>query len=159
MLATLEMSAVFEKPPATVLNAFCNCSGVKAFAEDHAGLRQIVDRIAPAIEKQRMAGGDGLASADRPAADDAIQHGVVGQEPPPFTKRQIISPVGIEDMTAVERRRPIVEPRIADGVPRYTRGLIGFVQHGRPAHGSRHSWRRADKPLLYCCFTSICSAL
>src|SRR5262249_50856136 len=100
----------------------------EAAAEDHARLTEIVDRVASAVEKQRVAGGDGLPSAKRPAANHAIQYVAVRQESSAFTERQIVSPIGVENMPPVEGRRPIIETRVAGGEPLVSSGLISLVQ-------------------------------
>src|SRR5262249_4175939 len=101
--------------------------GSEATAKDHARLRQVADGVAPAVEQERIAGGDGLAPAERPAADDAIQESVARQEPASLAERQIVSPIGVEDVPPVKRRWSIVEPGVAEGVPGVPGGLIGFV--------------------------------
>src|SRR5207244_3406945 len=47
---------------------------------------------------------------------------------PPLTERQFVSPIGIEDMPAVERRRSIVETGIAVGEPLVRSVLSSTVQ-------------------------------
>src|SRR5205823_10303861 len=97
--------------------------GGEAAEEDHAGLSEIVDRVASATEKERIAGADCLASAERPAANDPIQQPAFRQEAPSLTERQVVSPIGIEEMPAIEGRWPIVETCVAHGEPLVSSGL------------------------------------
>src|SRR5262245_31230127 len=75
-----------------------------------------------------MAGRNGFASTDRPAADQAIQQTAARQESTPLAERQIVGPISIKDVSPVEGRWSIVEPIIAEGVPGISGGLIGFIQ-------------------------------
>ena len=74
----------------------------KATEEIHARLRKIVNSVASTIEEQWMAGGDSLAPAYRPAANDTIQHTATVKELASLAERQIIGPIGIEHMPPVE---------------------------------------------------------
>src|SRR5262245_53735089 len=107
---------------------FLQLLGCEAASEDNARLREIVDRIASAIEKERIAGRNGLASTDGPAAHQSIQQAAARQEFTPLAERQVVGPIGIKDMPPIEGRWSIVEPVIAEGVPGVSRGLISFVQ-------------------------------